>query len=75
MDNAPLMVTDNADCPPKTVIPLEDSLRYILPSNVFAKELFSPPPLFPASVKDGYAVFASYGTGHRVTGSRFTKAI
>jgi len=63
MDKALSMVMDNADCLPKTVIPLEDSLGYILASDVFAKEPFPP---FPASVKDGYAVLASDGPGERV---------
>ena len=63
MDEALSMIMDNSQCLPKMVIPLEDSLGYILASDVFAKEPFPP---FPASVKDGYAVLASDGPGERV---------
>lgn len=63
MDEALSMIMNNSQCLPKMVITLEDSLGFILASDVFAKEPFPP---FPASVKDGYAVLASDGPGERV---------
>ncbi|XP_015751070.1 PREDICTED: gephyrin-like [Acropora digitifera] len=63
MDKACLMVMENACRLPKTVMPLEDSLGYILASDIFAKEPFPP---FPASIKDGYAVLSSDGPGERL---------
>ena len=63
MDKAVSMVMDNVCCLPKIVIPLENSLGYILASDVFAKEPFPP---FPASIKDGYAVLSSDGPGERL---------
>lgn len=63
MDKACSMVMENACRLPKTVMPLEDSLGYILASDIFAKEPFPP---FPASIKDGYAVLSSDGPGERL---------
>lgn len=63
MDKALSVVMDNAHCLPKTVVALEDSLGYMLASDVFAKEPFPP---FPASIKDGYAVLAADGPGERL---------
>ena len=63
MDKACSMVMENARRLPKTVMPLEDSLGYILASDIFAKEPFPP---FPASIKDGYAVLSSDGPGERL---------
>lgn len=63
MDKACSMVMESVCCLPKTVMPLEDSLGYILASDIFAKEPFPP---FPASIKDGYAVLSSDGPGERL---------
>ena len=63
MSDALSVIKENANCLPKTVVSIEDSLGHILASDVFAKEPFPP---FPASVKDGYAVLASDGPGERV---------
>lgn len=63
MSDALSVINENSDCLPKTVVSIEDSLGHILASDVFAQEPF---PLFPASVKDGYAVLASDGPGERV---------
>lgn len=63
MDEAISMIIANSECLPQKVITLEESLGFILASDVFAKEPFSP---FPASVKDGYAVLASDGPGERL---------
>ena len=63
MDEALSMIMANSQRLPQKVITLEDSLGYILASDVFAKEPFPP---FPASVKDGYAVLASDGPGERL---------
>ena len=46
-----------------------DALGYILAEDVFAKD---PLPPFPASIKDGYAVLVSDGSGNRrVTGGTY----
>ena len=63
MSDALSVIKENANCLPKTVVSIEDSLGHILASGVFAQEPFPP---FPASVKDGYAVLASDGPGERV---------
>lgn len=63
MSDALSVIKENANCLPKTVVSIEDSLGHILASDVFAQEPFPP---FPASVKDGYAVLASDGPGERV---------
>lgn len=63
MDEAISMIIANSECLPQKVITLEESLGFILASDVFAKEPFPP---FPASVKDGYAVLASDGPGERL---------
>ncbi|CAH3187565.1 unnamed protein product, partial [Porites evermanni] len=63
MSDALSVIKENANCLPKTVVSIEDSLGHILASDVFAQEPFPP---FPASVKDGYAVLASDGRGERV---------
>ena len=63
MSDALSVIKENANCLPKTVVSIQDSLGHILASDVFAKEPFPP---FPASVKDGYAVLASDGPGERV---------
>lgn len=63
MSDALSVIKENANCLPKTVVSIEDSLGHILASDVFAQEPFPP---FPASVKDGYAVQASDGPGERV---------
>lgn len=63
MDKALSMIMANSQCLPQKIITLEDSLGYVLASDVFAKEPFPP---FPASVKDGYAVLASDGPGERL---------
>lgn len=63
MDEALSMIMANSQCLPQKIITLEDSLGYVLASDVFAKEPF---PSFPASVKDGYAVLASDGPGERL---------
>lgn len=63
MDEALSMIMANSQCLPQKIITLEDSLGYVLASDVFAKEPFPP---FPASVKDGYAVLASDGPGERL---------
>jgi len=63
MDEALSMIMANSPCLPQKVITLEESLGFILASDVFAKEPFPP---FPASVKDGYAVLASDGPGERL---------
>ena len=63
MDEAISMIMANSQCLPQKVITLEESLGFILASEVFAKEPFPP---FPASVKDGYAVLASDGPGERL---------
>lgn len=63
MDKACSVVMENTCRLPKTVMPLEDSLGYILASDIFAKEPFPP---FPASIKDGYAVLSSDGPGERL---------
>lgn len=62
MDEAISMIMANSQCLPQKIITLEESLGFILASDVFAKEPFPP---FPASVKDGYAVLASDGPGER----------
>lgn len=63
MDEALSMIMANSQRLPQKIITLEDSLGYVLASDVFAKEPFPP---FPASVKDGYAVLASDGPGERL---------
>ena len=63
MDEAISMIMANSQCLPQKVITLEESLGFILASDVFAKEPFPP---FAASVKDGYAVLASDGPGERL---------
>ena len=63
MDKAVSVVMDNADCLSKTTVALDNSLGYILASDIYAAE---PYPPFPASVKDGYAVVASDGPGIRL---------
>lgn len=63
MDEAISMIIANSECLPQKVITLEESLGFILASDVFAKEPFPP---FPASVKDGYAVLASDRPGERL---------
>ena len=63
MDEAISMIMANSQCLPQKIITLEESLGFILASDVFAKEPFPP---FPASVKDGYAVLASDGPGERL---------
>lgn len=63
MSDALSVIKENANCLPKTVVSIEDSLGHILASDVFAQEPFPP---FSASVKDGYAVLASDGPGERV---------
>lgn len=63
MDEAISMIIANSECLPQKVITLEESLGFILASDVFAKEPFPP---FPASVKDGYAVLASDKPGERL---------
>ena len=63
MSDALSVIKENANCLPKTVVSIEDSLGHVLASDVFAQEPFPP---FPASVKDGYAVLASDDPGERV---------
>ena len=63
MSDALSVIKENANCLPKTVVSIEDSLGHILASDVFAQQPFPP---FPASVKDGYAVLASDGPGECV---------
>ena len=40
-----------------------DALGRVLAEDIHAKD---PLPPFPASIKDGYAVIASDGDGHRI---------
>ncbi|XP_070181196.1 gephyrin-like [Littorina saxatilis] len=44
------------------IVDLEDALGFYLAEDVFAAD---PLPPFPASIKDGYAVVAADGIGHR----------
>ncbi|XP_033114914.1 gephyrin-like isoform X3 [Anneissia japonica] len=61
-EDAVAMVMNNAYGIETEVVDLKDALGRVLANDVLAKH---PVPPFPASIKDGYAVLASDGSGIR----------
>ncbi|XP_065883628.1 gephyrin-like isoform X2 [Dysidea avara] len=62
VEEAMRIIMDHTSVLPSIELPLHDALGHVITDDVHATQ---PLPPFPASIKDGYAVIASDGTGTR----------